>query len=391
MKIPRWDKKNWFFLLVVFVLIFPKGGVKIAEVPLTWGYLLIGLTACGILLKKQWIISRNHLFILVTQIPFQLIALLHFQMQGVQDRGAFLAFLTHFFFFPIVFFALFSRSIETLDIRFFNTLLKRGISLVSIYGIVLFFFRIVVGKFLYVPLLTANLHDLNILELTKCISRGNLFKLISTYNNGNIYGICILMILPYYQTIEQNRWKKRVVKLSLILTLSRTIWAGLLIEELMTRFFIHPLTRQTVVNFLYRWGVFIGSIGIVLYYLNYDVSFAFDSTLGGRIRQFESIADISWLGQFSFVAFEEIIYLSILKNFGLLGLFSFILSMTIPLGIYLMTSKPSPDKKSLFSGLFLYLIMACSDGAILLIPVMAFYWFISGLLTSGLFHVSETA
>ena len=244
--------------------------------------------------------------------------------------------------------------------------------------------------FFYIPLLTANLHDADIIELTKCIARGDFFKLISTYNNGNIYGICLLMILPYYQIIEENRWKKRLLKLSLILTLSRTIWVGLFISEIMTQFFIHPLNRRTLIKLLSRWGIFIGLVGIIIYYLGYNVSFAFDPTLGGRINQFKSIEETSWFGQSPFAGFQEIVYLSVLKNFGLFGLFSFILSMTAPLAIYLAACKTSLHKKGLLAGLFLYLIISCSDGAILLIPVMAFYWFISGLLTSGLFQVSET-
>ena len=138
MKIPAWNKKGWIFLLFLFILIFPKGGFKIGHIPLTWGYLLIGLTACGIFLQRQWIISQRHLFILVTQLPFQLVALLNFQMNGIEDTGATLAFFTHFFFFPFVFFTLFSRNFESLDIQFFNSFLRRGIMIVSVFGIFLY-------------------------------------------------------------------------------------------------------------------------------------------------------------------------------------------------------------------------------------------------------------
>lgn len=382
MRVPRWSFKAWPTLLLLFLLVFPKGGIKIADVPLTWGYLLLGLTAIFFLMRKEWILSRPSLLILAVQIPFQLTALLSFAINGIESGNHAIAFITHFIFFPLCFFGLFSHSIQNINLGSFYKIFRKGVFFIATFGIFLFFFKMITGKFLLIPLLTSNLHDYDVIELTKCIARGDFFKLISTYNNGNIYGICLLMILPFYQTIEESQWKKRLVKLSLILTLSRTIWIGLFIEEIMTQFFVQPLSRRTLFNLISRWAIFICLIGLILYYLGYQSSFAFDPTLGGRIYQFNVLSEASWVGHIPFVGLEEIVYLSVLNNFGYVGLLTFIISLSAPLLLHLKTSSTSIQQKGLFSGLLLYLIIACSDGAILMIPVMAFYWFTSALLFS---------
>jgi len=45
-----------------------------------------------------------------------------------------------------------------------------------------------------------------------------------------------------------------------------------------------------------------------------------------------------------------------------------------------MRTQTTSFQRSLLSGLFIYLIISCSDGALLFIPVMVFYWFLSALL-----------
>ena len=53
-----------------------------------------------------------------------------------------------------------------------------------------------VGKFIEIPFLTVNAGDYGTLESTKHINRGGYLKLISTYNNGNVYGVATLILLP---------------------------------------------------------------------------------------------------------------------------------------------------------------------------------------------------
>ena len=102
-----------------------------------------------------------------------------------------------------------------------------------------------VGRFVEIPFLTVNFHDVGTLETTKYIDRGGIFKLISTYNNGNVYGVCLLMLLPFYNSVEPSKLKRMIVKLSLLLTLSRTVWFGLFFAEILTYLYVYRITFKT--------------------------------------------------------------------------------------------------------------------------------------------------
>ena len=86
---------------------------------------------------------------------------------------------------------------------------------VSAYGIFLFFYKLGTGSFIEIPYLTVNAGDLGELE-GKSIDRGGIFKLISTYNNGNVYGISILILLPLYAHLEKRLSRVLTVKASLV-------------------------------------------------------------------------------------------------------------------------------------------------------------------------------
>ncbi len=77
-----------------------------------------------------------------------------------------------------------------------------------------------------------NAADVGLLETTKDINRGGLFKLISTYNNGNVYGAAMLILLPLFDAIETRKWRKLFLRIALVLTLSRSVWIGLVMLQL---------------------------------------------------------------------------------------------------------------------------------------------------------------
>lgn len=372
----------WFTAVILFVLFFPKAGIKVGGIPLTWGYLILSLISINFLFRKKWIVSKNHFLAFIFQIPFQCISLIAMYLNGIEHTQFAIAFFVNFIFFPFLILSLFSEYVNKFYLSHFYSLLKKGILFVSIFGIFLFFFKFFTGYLIKIPFLTLNYHDINTIEF-KCNQRGDLFKLISTYNNGNLYGICILMILPLYQIIENKSWKHWIVKLSLLLTLSRTVWVGLFVCELLMQMSIKNLKNGKLINILIKSiPIF---IFIIIFVLREDISFIFDTTLGGRSKQFDTLFDLSFLGHSSFAGIGEIVYLGILKYFGVIGLIFFLGAMLAPLfiAIRFLNKENCSIRKSIFKGLLLYLFIACGDGAILLIPVMAFYWFLSALLLAN--------
>src|SRR5690606_34127372 len=122
---------------------------------------------------------------------------------------------------------------------------RMAVLLVSAYGIFLFFYKLATDSFIEIPYLTVNAGDVGELE-GKSIDRGGVFKLISTYNNGNVYGISLLMLLPLYTFLEKRLSSVLTVKASLVLTLSRTVWAGLVVYEVLSRLYVRRPTWKTV-------------------------------------------------------------------------------------------------------------------------------------------------
>lgn len=376
------------FLLTLFLLVFPKGGIKVGDIPVTWGYLLLSLTGLAFLIRGRFFLTHEKVWTLLFLVPFQLIALLSFCLCGIASTTFALAFVLSFFILPWIFLFLLSHSIENLDFTSFFRLLSRCIFFIASYGIFLFFFKLLTGHFLLIPFLTTNYHDLESIDFTKSIARGDIFKLISTYQNGNIYGICLLMFLPLYDLIEKSRFKKFIAMASLFLTLSRTVWIGIFFYLLIKKFYIYRINLKTILQTAFHLLFCLFILSYILMHMNHDLSFIFDPNLGGRLEQFDQLPDWSFLPSQKFVAIAEIVYLSILNQFGLIGLAAFLLAITSPLIIYKFSTthlqawseSEHTLRKCVKSGLFLYLILCCSDGAMLNIPTMALYWFLAGLL-----------
>jgi hypothetical protein len=378
-----------FLLLATFLLLFPKGGIKLAGVPITWGYLLLGMFAAAafvfaLLSARLWKLRRSRLLTLAALLPFQLVSLLTFAANGVEGLGFTISFLVTFFFLPPVFVLLMAPYLDRLDANMLFRFLRVGILAVAAYGIFLFFFRMITGAFLEIPLLTVNLGDLGGLD-EKYINRDGVFKLISTYNNGNIYGICMLMLLPLYGWIEQSRLRRGIVKFSLVLTISRTVWIGLVLYEVLSRMFIRRISARELASLVGVIALVGVIIAVIMSRLGVGIWFLLDTSLGGRAHQIDFVREARFLAVEPFSTIMEIVYLSVLRFFGIVGLATFLVAMTTPLALYLTGYVPSARstfKRCVAVGMVIYLVIAASDGAILYIPVMAFYWFLVALLLS---------
>lgn len=295
--------------------------------------------------------------------------------------GFVLSFVLSVILMPLIFLFFFNKYIDRNYFEgVFNPVFKNSIRFVSIFGIIVFFIKIRTGKEIEIPFLTVNIDDVGTLA-GKYNSRGTISKLISTYNNGNIYGISLIILLPLYLEREKFLIFKGLLILSLILTLSRTVWAGLLI--FMIVYFI------TKLNSVKGWIVILGSLifivvagPIILNAMGVNLDFLFDKTLGGRAQSLNVLNDISMFGSLIYKGVSEIVYVSILDTFGFLGLLFFIIYLLSPVVIYLNTRRKDRNfnKSEAFWGLWLYWLLCLSDGAMLFIPVMAFYWFLASYI-----------
>lgn len=388
-------KKSSFFnffvgLLFLFLIVFPKGGIKINNIPLTWGYCCLGIITLFVLIRKKYQIKKEHILILISLIPFQIYSLSSLYINGIEDVGFTISFFLGFFILPFIFLFIFSEYIENLNLNFLFKIFKRSIFFIASYGIFLFFYKIIVGSLLEIPLLTINYHDKGLIETMKFIDRGLLLKLISTYNNGNLYGVCLLMFLPLYNHLENSFFKKSIVKFSLLLTLSRTVWIGIIISEFFYDFFIKKNKIYSFFKFFVSTGIFIGIILFLAKKMNWNIDWFLDPTLGNRINP--NYFQIHLFSDVSFKYIEEMLYNSILNIFGFIGLTFFILGFFSPIFIFvikLFKTQESTINKSIFFGLLTYLIVSISDSAILYIPTLVIYWFLSSFLMTLKFEIKN--
>lgn len=367
-----------FFVAVLLLVIIPKGGFKVAGVPITWGYLYLGLlfilSIIIIVNKYKFAVNSKHYMCYLATLPFVLFFTIHLLIFGYEGTfGNLIAFYISFVFLPFLFYIILGNFLTKINGDYIQNLIAKSVFWIAVYGIFLFVYKQVMGHFLEIPYITVNAADLGELARSKFNQRGSVAKLISTYNNGNIFGVCTLMLFPVFYNKTRSKFKILIVILALILTLSRTVWIGLIFYFLIV--YRNKLLQLAKVYLLGALLLFvIGSI-IMTRYFQYGSlqGFILDSNLGGRILQIRKVNEITLFGSRAYTIIDEIVYLSIFRQFGVIGLLLFCVSFFAPVYIFLHTKN---NNFIYFMGVLTYLFVCLSDGCMLLIPTLAFFYFI---------------
>lgn len=376
--------KAFFFFLILFLLVFPKGGIKIKEAPLTWGYIFISVIGLGCAIRRSFLVPDLKMYALFCAVPFALWGWFSICFFGTSNVAFAISFVVSFLALPFIFLFCFSEFFKKIHWNLLEKWILRALFFVSLFGVIAFFYQLFFLDFFLIPYLMLPAEDIAEFALTKMIDRGGVFKLVSTYNNGNIYGICMLMFFNYYFFCEKSIVKKGVFFLSLILTLSRTVWIGVLLASIIG-LFQNRFNRFSILKLFLLLAVLISLIGFAVFLMQKDIAFIFDADLGGRAFQLDVLQDITLFPKEEFEPIWEIVYLGVLKNFGLIGLFLFLIAMCAPLFLFFFRKRYVNHLKGIHQlayGLCLYLILCCADGAVQVIPTMAFFWFITALTLS---------
>lgn len=372
---------------IVLNIFLPKGGFYAGGLPLTWGYLvLMPATAWGIItLLFRGHVSMGRLLAFICYLPFVGVAALTIAANGAQQLSFAVALFVTFGFLPLALYIAFdnflSRDTVEVALRFVAT----GFFFVAAWGIIGFFFTAISKTPLDIPFITTGGGgDLSSLDRNNW--RGALYKLTSTFNNGNIYGICALMALPIVANFLP-RWKINTVKLSILLTLSRSAWAALIFYELGHAILVRR--RKDVLKYLVIVLAIVSAlVALLVYLLGNNISFLLSTDLGGRLHTYQEIGEILPFAIYGFDNIYEIVYPSVLTNFGYLGLASFLLALLAPFWLRHLDPRPYDDlDRSVILGMLTYLMICWADGALLFIPSMFFYL----SLATCLLAVPETA
>lgn len=382
----------WLAVLLFYIIAFPKGGVKAAGVPLTIGYVLtLFLMATALLRSGRLAISFDRILAFFPCLLLAFWSALVIYQNGAESVGFTISYFISILYLPLFGLVVFSSSILDDYITVAERAFVWAVRFIVVYGIFLFAFKQATGNWIEVPYITVNVADIGQLD-DKYINRGGIFKLISTYNNGNIFGVCMAIMAPLYLRLETRKSMTWLVYLAMFLTLSRTVWIGAIMIVLLSNLAkgIRPISLlYLAVGLLTVSGV----IFVLLNFLGRDMSFVFDSQLGGRASQLEVLYDVRFIPEERFIGLPEIVYLGALGSFGVPGLLLFITHLIMPVlllyleGVRLLSPTPAG---ACLRGLVIYIVIACSDAAFSYIPVMMIFWMVAGLGFWYAHHQSKT-
>ena len=402
-------------LTVFFNLAFPKAGFYVKGVPFTLGYGLLAVSAVAALLSVRRGIVRLGRPVLIASgllLAFGVFSgvsvLLVGRATGVVDV---ITFFVSALLVPLLALVVGSAFVQAVPLRAqFRVLLVSAI-VVSVFGLLSFAAINLTRHNVGIPFITVTGPHLDAIFL-KNNDRGGLMKMVSTYNNGNILGVNLLLWLPLLVGLAGSWRPLWLLRPLLLFTLSRTVWIGWLVFEGLAPFLRQRFKPAVIAAAL---SVLVAAAGCVLITRAFSGNasgFLFDPTLGQRAGQVTSLipavkvapavtskapgaasaqvnpagatasgsakaapvrSSVLWPRAFSGI--REIVYASILRNFGLVGLLLFIFAWAYPL----VAASGGPLTSWARLGLGLYLLLMLSDGAFALVPTQFVYWFAAAM------------
>ena len=416
MKMINETKKNFFYrysylLLLVTVFInvtFPKAGIKLEGIPLTVGNVFLILTIMSwfiyVLWKRCFVFSKAEVFVIVSCV-YWLIRFLLVMAGGEVGLSEWVGFFVPMVIYPFTFFVFNFFITEKKQIDFILRMLFVGTLIVFVFGFLQATFGI--EKF-SIPGLTVNYTD----YISSTNWYANKFngvqegisysKTVSTYQNGNLLGVNVLLFCPMiYENIKNKAGRNLymlVFILFCILTGSKTCWVGIVLY----------LFIKGVVVLNNKWAegrkvqfacLIIAVIPVIAaIFLNmfpqiverFQESFTLKNIndLSGRsesmnrlINYFTNKTEWLLIGPYGLTNYwgssYEMAYFCILMLGGLAGLIAFLGPIVyIIIRYFVRHTKESKVLKGITHGVIVYLIVAFVEGALWLPPTAINLWMV---------------
>lgn len=382
-------------LLFISLIAVPKSGFAIGAIPVNSLYIVFVFSLPLLIFKlfsQKAILIRNPMsnVYIVLILPFISLFLLITVFNGVDNAATYAGYIIALIISPLYFFLLF-KAVRPDVIDRSLPVIKYCLRFSASYGVALFFYNAVTGQFFEIPGLTTTFGAIKTID-QRMNDRGELFKLTSTYNNGNIYAVCAMMLLPLYRVLEEKSIWFLVFLVSIILTLSRLAWALLFIY-----FILEYLIFRRNIS-LKKMLIMVGSITVtapvVLYLLQImgrDMGFLFDPNLGGRADYLQKLFDASFISDTRLYWSYEIPYVSIAEFMGFIGIPLFLFYfLNVPFNFNSLFLNRSPVIRASTLGCVMYFLATLVDGALILVPVFSIFSFLVMLSLSGIGNDSCT-
>ena len=229
---------NMLLLTIFFSIWFPKAGIKLGGIPLTISNVLFGLTFILWFFKKirqgKMNISPLGSFLLVT-IGYCIFKYI-IAYAGGKGFAESIGYIIPLIIYPLIFFVIFDEVKNKDHIDQIVKIIVSGFWVICLYSLL----QYVVGiNKCTIPGLTVNLSDYQEYGEYWYMTKSNgtqldEVKIVSTYQNGNLFGIGLLLIYPLVYKYYKENNKRKLTNISLglfilctFLTLSRACWLGI--------------------------------------------------------------------------------------------------------------------------------------------------------------------
>ena len=378
-------------MTIFFNIWFPKAGIKVAGIPLTVGNVFLAITFICWLYKK---IVEGH--VTVHKIGYSIMILMVFSLVKYVVMGDILSnigYVIPLVIYPLIFFIAYDLIDNKQKEQRIINVICFGFFFISIYALLQYIFGI---EKVCIPGITVNLSDYIKYGSKWYLQKNNNnagvgTKIISTFQNGNLYGVNTLLIFPIAYQFFKEKNKNSIMYISLILfvicvflSLSRACWVGIILFMLFGIFLENEKTQKS----FYRKIVM-----IFLCFMLVIFSFKYFPTIATRLSSMDKSDIISmsgrteglqdvvknfneykyafiWLiGSKGFIERVGLAYemtpLAMLVQIGLIGLLLF---YGILYNVWKSMNKKMWLQNAIKLSIFIWVVVGCIEGAFWLPP-----------------------
>lgn len=383
---------NLLLITIFFNIWFPKAGIKLSEIPLTVGNVFLAITFFFWTMKK--VMNRR---MKINKISYILIILMLYSFIKYLIIGGFVKNIGYII--PLVVYPLmFIIAYDTIDtkekLQKVIKVICFGFFFICIYALLQYVFGI---EKVCIPGLTVNLSDYTTYGANWYLQKNNNnsseigTKIISTFQNGNLYGVNALLIYPivYGYLKKENKSFLMYVSLALFvicvfLSLSRSCWLGIILFMLFGIF----LESEKNKNSLYRKAIIILMCLVLV-----GVSFKYFPSIATRFSSMDKSSVMSMSGRTEGLTevlnnFSQYKYIFIwfigsngfIENVGLayemtplallvqVGIIGIVLFYGILYQVWKRMNKKKWLQNAVKLSIFIWTIVGCIEGAFWLPP-----------------------
>jgi hypothetical protein len=360
-----------FTVLILFG--FPKAGVYLGNIPFTLSYVLVGMAAVFelVCLAKSSFrkLPMRYAWLGLLVLLLAILELAYFRIYGMKSLGATVSVLVSTVVMPVLAILMTHWLLRILGMDGLIRCLRWAFVPVLFFGLASFLVYNMTGKVLGIPFVTTTGADVASVA-TRHNLRGPIIKMFSTYNNGNILGINLLLWGPIV-AVGSFR-SSTAFRFLCVATLSRSVWVGLLLLEVVKA--VADRSYRRLIQAAFGMALLFAIVVAASYLIGRDpYSFLLDKDLGGRVSNLQD--DLNVISNQRIGWSSESVPAAAWLAFGPAGVLMISAIWAFPI----VVGGKQTIQRAARLAMAVYFVVASVEGAFTLVPTQAIYWFLAAL------------